>query len=118
LFVLQTPDKVYRLDKQNLDRQACRAASGGARHLDPQTNTIRIESITLTAIQQNTSRRALSDFHRFLRGTLRVPPVGFPFSFETLKYSGGGGEVESGISERHVSARPRRAAVNANIAFS
>ena len=49
LFVLQTPDKVYRLDKQNLDRKLAAQQVEVRGTLDPQTNTIRIESITLTA---------------------------------------------------------------------
>lgn len=47
LFVLQSPDKFYRLDRQNLDRALAAQQVEVRGTLDPKTDTIHVLSIAL-----------------------------------------------------------------------
>jgi Protein of unknown function (DUF5818) len=47
VFVLQSPDKVYRLDKQNLDRSLAAQQVEVRGELNPDTDTIHVLSIAL-----------------------------------------------------------------------
>lgn len=55
LFVLQSKEKIYRLDDQNLDRTLAAQQVDVHGTLDPQTNTIHVLSIALAAKPSKTS---------------------------------------------------------------
>jgi hypothetical protein len=55
LFVLQSAEKVYRLDKQDLDRALAAQQVEVRGVLNPQTNTIHVVSITLAGKPSKTS---------------------------------------------------------------